>query len=118
MGFWDDFVPKSYGSRPTCAEGTGTVGVPAGKWAWYDEDGNYIAEEGFYVGIQDPEEPWNLVLRAIKLKGRKERAEHAGEFKSYECNCSMAKKAYTIHNGKKGGVLGVGARTLPKLILT
>jgi len=110
-------MPKSYGKVPTVTEGTSSISVPAGKWAWYDEDGNYIADEGFYIGIQDPEEPWNVVLRAIKLNGRKEKAEHEGDFKSYNCNCSMANKTYTITNGKQGGVLGIGAREIPKLIL-
>jgi hypothetical protein len=112
-------VPKSYGKKKTNDVGTSTISTPHGKWAWYDVDGNYIAEEGFYTGIQDPKEPWNIVLRQVHLKGKKEKEAHSGAFKSYTCNCTMdeKKKTYTIHNGKKGGIMGVGARELPKLVL-
>jgi len=51
VGFWDTFVPNSYNRRKTITEGTSTISVPFGKWAWYNEDGNYVADEGFYVGI-------------------------------------------------------------------
>ena len=82
VGFWT--------TLPTSG---GNISVPNGKWTWYTKDGKQKVPENFYVGLKDPKQPSQIMIKKITHKGA---SKKSGKFiplvySNYKENVDMAK---------------------------